>query len=334
MSKETDSYKKYNNNKQNIVVALAADYGNLGDVAITYAQSKFLQDLFPEANIIDFQISKTFSEIKSLKSVIKPNDIITLVGGGNTGDRYDDIEYCRQFIIKQFPRNKIISFPQTVDFSDTKYGVKALNKAVKVYSQHEGLILSAREKKSYDKYKKNFEKNEIIFAPDIVLYLDKTRSQYNREGVMLVLRDDKEKSINSDEGEKLFNKLNKDFNVKINDTHIKKNDLSVEDRKKELDNMWKNFKKSGLVITDRLHGMLFSVITKTPCIAIDNTNKKVSGVYNAWLKDCEYIKLIKDFDQKNIFDCSKDILNKNIAYKKSSFEDEYEDLILSIKANY
>lgn len=62
--------------------------------------------------------------MKSLKSIIDPNDIITIVGGGNTGDMYDDIEFCRQFIIKQFPNNKIVCFPQTIDFSETSIGGK------------------------------------------------------------------------------------------------------------------------------------------------------------------------------------------------------------------
>ena len=48
--------------------------------------------------------------LKSLKGSINSEDIITIVGGGNIGDMYDDIEYCRQFIIKQFPNNKIVIF--------------------------------------------------------------------------------------------------------------------------------------------------------------------------------------------------------------------------------
>ena len=48
--------------------------------------------------------------------------------------------------------------------------------------------------------------------------------------------------------------------------------------------MWKNFSSSKIVITDRLHGLIFSKITSTPCIAIDNSNNKIRETYNAWLK--------------------------------------------------
>ena len=72
--------------------------------------------------------------------------------------------------------------------------------------------------------------------------------------------------------------------------------LSIEEREFELNKIWTAFKKSKVVVTDRLHGMIFCAITKTPCVAIDNSNHKISGVYDAWLKDIGYIKMIKDYN--------------------------------------
>ncbi len=42
------------------------------------------------------------------------------------------------------------------------------------------------------------------------------------------------------------------------------------DRMEELNSKFAEFLSSGLVITDRLHGMIFAAITGTPCIALDN----------------------------------------------------------------
>ena len=39
------------------------------------------------------------------------------------------------------------------------------------------------------------------------------------------------------------------------------------------------FASARLVITDRLHGLIFSAITNTPCIAFDNLSGKVHGTY-------------------------------------------------------
>ena len=42
---------------------------------------------------------------------------------------------------------------------------------------------------------------------------------------------------------------------------------------------FKDFQKSELVITDRLHGMIFCYITKTPCIVMPNNNHKILMTY-------------------------------------------------------
>ena len=225
--------------------------------------------------------------MKALKKICTPQDIITIVGGGNTGDMYDDIEYCRQFFLQQFPENKIISFPQTVDFSDTDNGKVALQKAIEVYSKHKNLILSAREETSYKKYQEYFPENKVLFLPDIVLSLNEELPKYNREGITLCLRSDGEKRIDKSQEDLLIENLKRKYDIKYYDTHINRGNLSIEERELELNKIWTAFKKSKVVVTDRLHGMIFCAITKTPCVAIDNSNHKISGVYNAWIKELD-----------------------------------------------
>ena len=48
-------------------------------------------------------------------------------------------------------------------------------------------------------------------------------------------------------------------------TYINK---KVEEEK--IEEMLKKYRKCQLVITDRLHGMIFAAITSTPCIALGN----------------------------------------------------------------
>lgn len=48
------------------------------------------------------------------------------------------------------------------------------------------------------------------------------------------------------------------------------------------------FASAKLVITDRLHGMIFAALTQTPCIVLGNYNHKVKGTYE-WLQELPYI---------------------------------------------
>lgn len=312
--------------KKKIVVCLAADYGNLGDVAITYAQTKYLKEKFPEYEIIDFPISKTISQMKSLKSLLNKDDIITIVGGGNMGDSYYGIEVCRQFIIKKFPFNRIISFPQTIDYSNTLEGKRRLKQAINIYKKHKNLTLVAREQESFDFFKEHFSENKSVLAPDIVFYLNESNPNLKREGILLCLRNDKEKQLNNLFEKQLFDFFDSRNDVTISDTQIQKNEMSLETREKELEKIWKSFKQSKLVVTDRLHGMIFCYITKTPCVAINNSNKKVSKVYNSWLRNIRYITLVESLEIEEF----KNIIVEKVQKDFSSNEVKDEDFTLEL----
>ena len=87
-----------------------------------------------------------------------------------------------------------------------------------------------------------------------------------------------------------------------------------------------------LVITDRLHGMIFSVITKTSCIAIKNNNYKISSSYE-WFKNLEYIKMIRDNDLNEFIKLIQYFKNKNTqnVYDKKIFQYYYNKIRISLK---
>lgn len=289
-----------NNSNKKAFVFLAADYGNLGDVAITYAQTQYLKTKLPDYEVIDVPISKTLDAIVAIKRFIQPMDIITTVGGGNFGDLYEQIEFYRQLVVENFPKNKVISFPQTMDFSNTEIGKKALRKAKEKYNSHSNMTFIAREEISFAMMKEAFPNNNVIITPDIVISLNKTEPDFKREGVVICLRGDDEKLLKKEEQEQLLKLVNKNFQLVSNyDTHINKNHLSLEEREEALSEIWNKFKSAELVITDRLHGMIFCYITKTPCLVFQNNNHKVKGSFK-WIKDKSSIKLIDKFSEDEI----------------------------------
>jgi pyruvyl transferase EpsI len=312
------------NTNKKVYIFLAADYGNLGDVAITFAQTQFLKNTLVDYEIIDVPISKTLAGIAKIKQIIQLHDIVTTVGGGNFGDLYDQIEFYRQLIVESFPENKVVSFPQTMDFSDKKKGRNALLVATKTYSKHKNMTFVAREKVSFEMMRKNFPKNNVILTPDIVISLDMVSPEFKREGVVLCLRADEEKLLKKAEQDILLKLVDKNFDsITYYDTHVNKNHLNLKERLEELNKIWNQFKKSELVITDRLHGMIFCYITKTPCLVFQNNNHKVKGSYE-WIKNQSNIKLIDKFSANEIenFLSSKSYLN----LKHESLNGGYEIL--------
>lgn len=299
-NKPLDYFKNYqiDNSRKRAFIFLAADYGNLGDVAITYAQTKYLEDNL-DYQVIEIPISQSLEGLWWVRSIINNNDIVTTVGGGNMGEMYDQIEYIRQLVIRFFPNNKIISFPQTFDFSDTVDGRKALAKAQKVYGQHNNLMLIAREELSFEMMKQCFSHNNVFLTPDIVLSLNKTQPNIIRKGAILCLRNDKERLLTQEQKQFVIDTTKAKYNeVSFYDTHINRNHLSIDERIKELNKIWSAFSKSEVVITDRLHGMIFCYITNTPCIVLQNNNHKIKETYK-WIKKSNHIQLIDNFSESS-----------------------------------
>lgn len=286
-------------NKNQAYIFLAADYGNLGDVAITYAQTKFLKE-FSNRQVIEIPISKSLEGLWFVKKNIKKGDIVTTVGGGNMGDLYDQIEFIRQLTFQWFPNNRIISFPQTFDFTDSKEGRKALKQAKKVYNAHKDLHLVAREQTSYELMKKHFSNANVLLTPDIVLSLNQSEPRKQRKGVVICMRKDAEKHLTDEQSQFILDEINKSFDeITYYDTHIHRNNLSIEERETELNKIWDVFKSAELIVTDRLHGMIFCHITASPTMVFQNNNHKVRETYN-WIKENKGIQLFTDFDEKRI----------------------------------
>lgn len=275
--------------KRLIFVFLAGFYQNLGDMAITYAQLLFLQKCWTNAVVLPISSHETYRAVKEIKKCIKPGDIVTLIGGGNMSDRYQSLEDCRLHVVKSFPHNKIISFPQTIDYKNKK----ALSRSRAVYTSHRDLTVFAREPASQERARKYFPGLRIFLCPDIALSIEPPRTGAKRINVLCCLRSDSEQFISSADRKRIVSELKSAYgDVILKDTV----DISIEECQPEtytetLKRFWSLVQSCKLVVTDRLHCMIFCVITGTPCVALDNTNHKISGIYNAWLKEVPFVEM-------------------------------------------
>ena len=321
--------KKLNteNNSPRIFYLDSPHYGNIGDQAIAFAIKEFAKKNFGDYEFVEIQQCEVAKYITFLKRNLNNNDIIFLTGGGNMGNIYRIFEATRRIIINNFRKNKIIVFPQTIDYEDDFFGKLSKKMSVKIYSSHPNLIICAREKTSYSKMKELYPENKIILCPDIVLYLDTYKFGLKREKIGICLRDDCEKSINSKTVELIKTKISNSGKEKEEfSTVLKTERVNNNTRTKIIENKLKQISSYEFVITDRLHTMIFCAITETPCIVFENSNKKISGVYN-WIKMYSFINFItNDEDFSAAFE-------KLINYQYSELSPtlEFDEIINAIK---
>ena len=261
------------------------EHRNLGDHAIAYATIKFVQDILPDYEIIEITEETFYDKFLRMKKLIKPLDIILLQGGGNFGNLYQYIEDIRRVVITSCKKNPIIMMPQSVYFTPDKIGEIEKKKTEKLYGKNNNLYFFAREKISEEIMKEFLDEENISCVPDIVLWLNNKTAvgNFERNGILFCLRDDVESKLNAEDKERILEIAQKCGKVECTDT-IDDCDVPWKERHINLEKKWTRFATSKVVITDRLHGLIFAAITNTPCVVFSNNNHKIRGVCD-WLSE-------------------------------------------------
>jgi pyruvyl transferase EpsI len=287
------------NDRNRAFIFLTPDYGNIGDLAIGYAQQKFLEESLPDYAVFSIPVADTYRYLRSIKKNMRQGDVIFLVGGGSFGDLYPKADFGRVFLAKYFRKNKICFFPQTMVFRDTEYGQRRLVATRNAFDACDDLSLVARETQSYAAMKQQFN-NEVLLSPDIVFSLlpdMQAKAAGMRNGIVFTLRADEEKFVSKEEEEALIDFVKANYGpVRFKDTTVDPAQFDYLKRDFYIQDTLDLYRRSQLVITDRLHGMIFAFITGTPCIVLPNSNHKIKGTYDDWLADCNFITLLSNVD--------------------------------------
>lgn len=282
--------------KKRIFLLDTPEHGNLGDHAIAVAMKKFLRQYFPERELYEFSFSDCKYCLEEIYILTTLEDIIILPGGGFLGTLWSEEEENVLHIWNLFFRHKIVMFPQTLFFERSENGKHEKERFCEMLNKCENLSLFLRDQRSYELAQKLGKSSSVHFflVPDIVLWLKNVIPARSRADKILVcMRDDKEKISATGGLEKYWLELERrGFKVEDISTVLER-DISKETREKEVAQKLEQFAGARLVITDRLHGMIFSAITSTPCIAMDNLSQKISGGYE-WIKYLDYIKLVRE----------------------------------------
>lgn len=284
---------------QAIVIMATPVHGNLGDHAIVYAEKCLLDDMGLADRIVEIAGSDYALCKKEIKKYVFNRDLILIDGGGNLGTLWPWEDDKISEIITTYRENPVVIFPQTCFYDESSSAQERLRRNVVVYSKADKLLISLRDKKSYTFCCTHFDTNRFVLVPDIVLYLQgKIRLPIHagRDGILLCLRKDLERVVSQEEAARLKTYLQQQELTYTETSTVKDYGIDRFSRQTELNKLWSEFASTRLVITDRLHGMIFAAINGTPCLALDNVSRKVSGVYELVI-GLDYIKICSNVDE-------------------------------------
>lgn len=313
-------FNRLSNALNPIIVIGTPIHKNLGDHLIAQNEIEMLKDICGNNNpIVEIPTDVYFTCREKINRNIPNSSTIVISGGGWMGDIWPDDERRLQEIIKDHSSKKIIVFPQTIYYDNLNENKDLLDASIQAFRSVEHMYLFLRDKASYFFAKKYYESKNInvFLVPDIGLLDFKTNLNFTKKkNIILCLRDDREKIFNN-EYIQIIEKVAKQRNYSISRmSTISKHSVPVWKRKVIIKKLRKQIAESELMITDRLHGMIFSYTSGTKCIAFDNLSKKVSGVQSKWLEDKSAVKVIENGLTNNEFE---HIIDDFLSIEKSNW---------------
>jgi len=288
---------------------------NLGDHAQTYCITEWCKENYPEHSVYEVKSAYTtefdfYPLLLLIREKLNENDLIFIQSGYHTTDLWYNECILTLAALKVFHDRQIVVFPQTIYFrdEDKKQHVS------EVFTSHGNVIFMARDHVSYDYARQMFSKAQLLAVPDVVTMLigrwrqSYTQENKERDGVLFCLRpnDDEDVAVDNANISELINRLiSKNLQVGITDTFLA--DIPVlemeANRKHYINETVMEYSKYRLVVTDRYHGAIFSLVANTPVIILETKTHKSSAGYEwfrgvapfeGYVNYCEDISKLED----------------------------------------
>jgi exopolysaccharide biosynthesis predicted pyruvyltransferase EpsI len=250
--------------------------------------------------------------------------VVAIGGGGNLGDRYLRQQRARERVMEDFPRGRFVQLPQSIDFQD-----QAEQDRVGRLMADRELVLMVRERRSEQRARDMGL--DPILVPDAALQLGALRLPVApRVDVLWQHRDDPEQSRPNLDPTELFED---GVTVEVRDwlrslhddeeppTRIERLAHAAESRaaaaavadgrartlapsvlRWAYPQMSRHWTRRGVhvlalgrvVVTDRLHGHLLSLMAGIPHVALNNATGKVHDTLELWTGDHPLVHRAED----------------------------------------
>lgn len=292
--------KKRSVKEKRVILVATPDYGNLGDQLIAFGEIEWLNNFFPKRQLILFSQNELLEDKKMrlFLSQIKKDDLIFLQGGGNLNNLYLLSEKIRRRVLTACPKNKIVLFQQSINLTSPTQATSIKEETEKIYNNHKNFTIIAREETSYQNALKSFPRLNVLKYPDMATYLfRKVEPSHSakRNGIIFCIRKDVEKFYSDEQIQSMTEKIREDFNITLSDTHVG-HPVNSENRIAEVQKLIDSIAKHKVMVTDRFHGAVFSILANTPCVVLRSADHKITdGV--KWFKDVDGIFYADDITQ-------------------------------------
>jgi pyruvyl transferase EpsO len=275
--------------------------GNVGDQAIWLGTTEYLASR-PQYDV-KYITDRFKYSAATLARTVPPGSTILLHGGGNLGDDYPLTQKFREDLVDRFHDRRIIQMPQTIHFARPE----AARTAAKAFNRHPDLTLLVRDHQSEVWARETFH-CRIEVCPDMAFNLDLPQPGPPEHQVVWLARTDSEHRhvavkrpgvLVTDWFDHVPGYLRwapqywSHVLSSLALAHVAASPPVLRRaRIRGLDAPAHRFLSPGVrllsrgevVITDRLHGHILSILTGLPNVLLDNSYGKVRSYYESWTR--------------------------------------------------
>ena len=253
-------------------------FSNIGDHAIAQGTIDWLEREFPDVPVMAIPMMVFLHAADKIAEYVK-DGVILLQGGGNLGNVWPNEEAFRRQVVTMFPDRPIVVFPQSLFYTRDYAGAAAILESAEIYARHRNLTFYARDSVSASLMRDYFRLNMVYEVPDMAFQMNVPKWTGERVGIGVCMRDDHEKTEQNTNILQACQKLDP-ASKNISTRHY--DDLDDTMRKPVIDAKLRAFAGMKMIVTDRLHGVIFAAITGTPCVALPSLTGKTENVISQY----------------------------------------------------
>ena len=289
-------------------------HANLGDTLIWQGELDFLKTLSYKCKFSTGYLKSIFIA----KEFIQPNTLLLFQGGGNFGDVWEGPNDFRKAVLRMYPNQPSIIFPQTIYYNK----IENLKEDAAFYANYPNVTICARDRRSLSILQEYFPMNPSFLVPDMAFFMDIERLKRTRnpKGAVYIRRNDRELNIENNyhivpdyadtiDWTFLENSRSYSFQDDIEKwASLIDNKFGGNWRCRCLDLYWNRFLrqlnvKTAISVIDkyeeiyatRMHAAILGVILgKTAVTLFDNSYGKCSSFYHTWLSDIDSFNIVEN----------------------------------------
>jgi pyruvyl transferase EpsO len=271
------------------------DHGNVGDSAIALGTSVYFRE---HRGMVPRYVASLGDYSEAALRASAPEGPIFIHGGGNFGDLWPRHQEFREHLLQRFPDRAIVQLPQSIHFGDPG-GTARTARAI---ATHGAFRLFVRDQASYEFAAAHFD-CEIGLCPDMALFLGPLdRAGAPDVDVLYLMRTDRERALATATGLPNHTSRVADwlvesrFSVRVHRAlgtaqafrrgwpssggmRCARYDAAARAR---LARGRRLLASGRVVITDRLHAHILSLLLGIPHAVLDNSYGKLTRFLDIW----------------------------------------------------